>query len=127
MLLPYLLWSSCFVLLARCGVTVYSQLPLGSATASAAAANYTAPAAFDPTVLNPPAVPSPAPPNQFSLQLNSAPNGVQGLSIPLSGSFLGFSIEFSVVNQVSKCRLSSYMDAIVVDVLLDVKSVGLNS
>jgi hypothetical protein len=102
MLLSSLLLSSCFVFLARASVTVYNQLPLGAATASAAAANYTGAAAYDPTVLTAPPVPSPAPPNTFSLQLMSTPNDVQGLSIPLSGDFLGFSIEFSVISQVSK-------------------------
>jgi hypothetical protein len=103
--LPLLLWSSCFICLARASVTVYSQQPLGAGTATAAAANFTGHAAYDPTVLTAPAVPSPAPSTQFFLQLNSAPNAVQGLSIPLSGDFLGFSIEFSVVNQVSEYQV----------------------
>ena len=106
MRLTSLLSYSCFIFLARASVTVYSQQPLGAGTATAAAANYTGAAAYDPTVLTAPAVPSPAPPNQFSIQLNSAPNAVQVLSIPLSGDFLGFSIEFSVVNQISKYQIS---------------------
>jgi len=76
--------------------------PLGASTLTAAAANYTAAAYYDPTVLTAPPVPSPAPPTQFSLQLNNAANAVQNLSIMLNGDFLGFSIEFSVINQVSQ-------------------------
>ena len=107
MLLQSLLWSSCFTFLVGASVTVYSQQPLGAGTATAAAANYTAAAYNDSTVLTAPPVPSPAPPTQFSIQLNSATNAAQNLSIPLSGDFLGFSIEFSVINQVSKYQLCS--------------------
>ncbi|EIN05129.1 glycoside hydrolase family 79 protein [Punctularia strigosozonata HHB-11173 SS5] len=81
-------------------VTVYSQQTFGAATTSAAAASYTGAAAYDPTVLNAPAVPNPAPATQFSVQLQSQASAVQGLSIPQSGSFLGFSIEMSVINQI---------------------------
>lgn len=102
----FLIWPLSLACLARASVTVYNQIPLGastaSASASAAAANYTGAAAYDPTVLTPPAVPSPAPPTQFSIQLNSNPSNVQGLSIAQQGSFMGFSIEFSVINQVRK-------------------------
>lgn len=87
---------------AHASVTVYSQVPIGKATGTAqsAAAAYSGSAAYDPTVLNAPPIPNPAPPNQFTLQLQSSSNAVQGLSIKQSGSFLGFSIETSVVNQV---------------------------
>lgn len=84
-------------------VTVYSQIPFGAATtATAAAANYTGSAAYDPTVLIAPAVPNPLPAMQFTLPLQPSAAAVTGLSIPLSGSFYGFSIEMSVINQVSK-------------------------
>jgi hypothetical protein len=108
MLLLSLLWSSCFICLASASVTVYSQQPLGVGTATAAAANYTAHAAYDPTVLTAPPVPSPAPATTFFIQLNSAPSAVQGLSIPLSGAFMGFSVEFSVVNQVSEYQILTF-------------------
>jgi hypothetical protein len=101
MLLPSLLWSSSFISLARAGVTVYSQQPLG-ATATAALPSFTAPAYNDTVVLTPPPVPSPAISNNFFIQLNSAPSGVQGLSIQHQGGFYGISIEMSVANQVSK-------------------------
>lgn len=83
-------------------VTIYGQEPLG-ATSTAPGAKYTGLKAYDPTVLNPPPIPNPAPASQYTLQLIQNANGVQGLSVPtIYGSFLGFSIEVSVVNQVCK-------------------------
>ncbi|KAI0920662.1 hypothetical protein AcV5_010342 [Taiwanofungus camphoratus] len=61
---------------------------------------YTGPAAFNPVILAAPPVPSPAIPNQFILSLANNAQDVVGLSIPQSGSFLGFSIEMSVIDQV---------------------------
>lgn len=75
-------------------------MPTSTSTASGAAANYTGAAAYNPTVLQPPAVPSPKPATAFNIQLQSG--GMQGLSIPIPGSFFGFSVEFSVANQVRK-------------------------
>jgi hypothetical protein len=98
---PFALFCSLwFIDTAQAGVTVYGQLPLGQATMSAASANYTGAAAYDSTVLNAPAIPNPAPPTQPSIQLFSSNTSQGGLSIPLHGSFFGFSIEMSVVNQV---------------------------
>ncbi|PFH50111.1 glycoside hydrolase family 79 protein [Amanita thiersii Skay4041] len=82
-------------------VTVYyqnGQTPLGSATTTAASASYTGAAAYDPTVLTPPQRP-PDFPLQYTIQIQ---NGVvpEGLSIPQLGSFFGFSIEMSVIDQV---------------------------
>lgn len=94
------LWSLLVLDAARASVTVYSQLPLGESTASAAAANYTGAAAYDPTILNAPGIPNPAPPTQPTIQLFSSNTSQSRLSIPISGSFYGFSIEMSVVNQV---------------------------
>ncbi|KAI0697373.1 hypothetical protein BC835DRAFT_1472948 [Cytidiella melzeri] len=93
-------------------VTVYNtagvvQQPLGTATGSAAVASSSALSAwlaampaFNNEVLQPPPVLSPAPPTQFTLGLQTSAAAVSGLSIPLNGSFLGFSIEMSVVTQV---------------------------
>ncbi|TCD66253.1 hypothetical protein EIP91_001616 [Steccherinum ochraceum] len=88
-------------------VTVYSQQPLretqvlaGTATNSANPAAYTGYKAYDPTTLQPPALPNPLPPTQFGISLQPAANQVTGLSIPQSGSFLGISIETSVITQV---------------------------
>jgi hypothetical protein len=89
---------------AAAAVTVYSQQPLGQATATATvsgvAANYTGSAAYDPTVLNPPPLPDPKPAGQFGLQLQASADAMPGLSIPQKGTFMGFSIEMSVINQV---------------------------
>lgn len=101
--LPFLpvVWSS---------ITVYHQQPFGattttSASGSAAAASYTGAAAYDPTILNAPPIPDPRPPTTFFQQLSSSP--VPGLSIPQSGYFLGFSVEFSVINQVCELIFAS--------------------
>ncbi|KIM82034.1 glycoside hydrolase family 79 protein [Piloderma croceum F 1598] len=93
-------WSLLYLDTVWASVTVYSQLPLGQATATAAAANYTGAAAYDPTVLNPPPIPDPAPGTQPFIQLFNSNTSQGGLSIPISGSFYGFSIEMSVANQV---------------------------
>lgn len=86
--------------LAR-AVTVYSQVPMGvTPTTSASGSTYTGAAAYDPTVLNAPALPNPLPPTQFGIQLSTSASDVPALSIQLSGAFLGFSIEMSVVDQV---------------------------
>ncbi|KAJ7649888.1 hypothetical protein FB45DRAFT_5552 [Roridomyces roridus] len=102
--LSFLLLQLCLPV-AWASVTVYNQQPFGDQTKSvasgsntAAAAAYTGSAAYDPTVLDAPGVPNPAPPTKFFQQLSSAP--VPGLSIPQSGYFFGFSVEFSVANQV---------------------------
>jgi hypothetical protein len=66
-------------------------------TATAAAANYTGAAAYNPTILTAPAPPNPPNPS-FNIQLQNT--GTPGLSMVQPGAFFGFSIEFSVVNQV---------------------------
>jgi len=97
LLLPLLV-----ALVVEANVTVYypkNQGPLQlTTTGSADASSYTGAAAYNPTVLNAPPVPVPPIPVNFGIQLQNG--GVSGLSIPLNGSFLGFSIEFSVSNQV---------------------------
>ncbi|PFH50113.1 glycoside hydrolase family 79 protein [Amanita thiersii Skay4041] len=80
-------------------VTVYYQQGQSPfATTSANAANYTGAAAYNPTVLQPPPVP-PGLPTQYAIQLQNG-GAPAGVSIPQLGSFVGFSIEMSVVNQV---------------------------
>lgn len=110
-----MLRKSLLILLALLGVaqavTVYdpngvvqqstSGTPSGTASASATSAAYT-PAAFNNIVLTAPAVPSPAPPTQFTVQLDNSASNVPGLSIAQSGAFFGFSIEMSIVTQVSE-------------------------
>ena len=88
-------------LVAFAQITVYyqqGQQPLASGTSSASSANYTGAAAYNPTVLNPPAPPNPAITTNFAIQLQNG--GTPGASISQIGSFFGFSIEMSVVNQV---------------------------
>lgn len=103
----------------RGAVTVYypvgAQATLGATGAgSGAAANYTGAAAYNPTTLTPPSPPGPtAMPTQFAIQpVNAVPPGA---SIPQKGSFFGFSVEMSVVNQVGKlcpCRPSREKNSI---------------
>ena len=94
--------------LVNASVTVYHQAPLGYPTTSttATAANYTGAAAYDPTVLTPPPVPSGLI-TQFDIQVSSSSAAIQGLSIPQKGSFMGFSIEFTVVNQICQSSIPS--------------------
>lgn len=95
----------------RCGasVTVYyqpaqSQLAAfaSQASAVAAGAKYTGLPAYNPVTLIAPAPPGPsALPTKFTIQLaNAVPAAA---SIPQNGSFFGFSVEMSVVNQVGEC------------------------
>jgi len=80
------------------GITVYylqGQNPFQTTTA--AAADYTGAAAYNPTILTPPPVPSDLA-TMFPIQLVSG--GTPGVSIPQTGQFFGFSIEMSVINQV---------------------------
>ncbi|TFY76428.1 hypothetical protein EWM64_g7584 [Hericium alpestre] len=75
-----------------------SEQPSGTVDAPAAA-TYTGAAAYNPTVLQPPPVPSnPTVPTQFPVQLWSG--GMANLSMPLPGTFYGFSIEMSISNHV---------------------------
>jgi len=96
-------------------VTVWyqeGQTPLhGTATGTASSANYTGSAAYNPNTLNAPPPPGPAAlPTQFALQLsNTVPPGA---SIAQSGSFFGFSIEMSVVNQVGKSNFSLFAGSV---------------
>ncbi len=96
--------------LSSAGVTVYNYPGLSlyhtgsqSTTATSPVASFTGLAAYDPTVLIPPPVPNPPPPNNFDIRLA---NGIPGLSIPQNGNFLGFSIEMSVINQVREFAFS---------------------
>jgi hypothetical protein len=75
----------------------------GSASASAATTSYTGLAAYDPTTLVAPQLPNPAPATNFPIQLYAG--GMDGLSIAQHGSFIGFSIEMSVSNQVCEFSL----------------------
>lgn len=114
MFLPAALLSLCLLGSARAEITVYGQIPLGqqstTVTDTSAAAAQTTAAAYNDTVLDPPPIPDPAPATAFTLELQSASSSVEGLSIPQRGNFYGFSIEMSVITQVSEYRVSLCQD-----------------
>ena len=99
-------WGKLLVIASSCAlfaqsalaVTVYGQTPLGATQSSPSDASWTGLPAYDPTTLTPPVI-SPLP-SPYTLQLTSDVNAVGGVSIPVSGTFWGFSIEVSVVNQI---------------------------
>ncbi|EIW64921.1 glycoside hydrolase family 79 protein [Trametes versicolor FP-101664 SS1] len=66
---------------------------------------YTELAAYNPIYMEPPPIPSPAPPLQFSIGVPSSAQLMNALSIPQHGTFFGFSIEMSVANQLSETTL----------------------
>ncbi|KAI0702809.1 hypothetical protein C8T65DRAFT_262289 [Cerioporus squamosus] len=61
---------------------------------------YTELAAYNPIYMEPPAIPNPPPANQFAIGVPSDATLMNALSIKQSGTFFGFSIEMSVVNQL---------------------------
>ena len=84
-------------------VTVY--YPDGEAPLeTSAAGGFSGYNAYNPIVLDPPPVPSPAPSTSFPIRLHNSPSDLK-LSIPQPGSFLGFSLEFYVASQISTYRL----------------------
>src|ERR1700722_1799751 len=88
--------------LTKADVTIYNTLGSAQATPTGSSSSgvYTGPQAFNPVVLEPPPVPSPAPATNFHLPLQDG--NFTGLSIRQPGTFVGFSIEFAVADQVSK-------------------------
>ncbi|KAJ7240550.1 hypothetical protein C8J57DRAFT_1438946 [Mycena rebaudengoi] len=90
--------------MAYAEVTVYGQIPMGITSATNPTA--TKPAAYNTTVLNPPPVPNPPIGTNFTLVLQASNASVYPLSIPLKGSFYGFSIEMSVISQLSDSHIS---------------------
>ncbi|KAF7967416.1 hypothetical protein HWV62_34391 [Athelia sp. TMB] len=83
-------------------VTVYSQIPFGQSTKtlSAPATNFTPNAVYDPKQLKAPPLPDDLPNTAFTLTLAASNSSVQGLSMPIPGTFYGFSVEMSVSNQI---------------------------
>ena len=89
---------------AQAQVTIYEQIALLTETSTPAATS-TAPA-YNDTRLIPPAIPNPPPASDFTLTLQRNANSVTELSIPhVGGGFWGFSIEMSVISQVSESSL----------------------
>ncbi|KAF7358218.1 Glyco-hydro-79C domain-containing protein [Mycena venus] len=90
----------CFILLVggtQAEITVYHDNNQAAFT-TAPGAQYTGPAAYNPTSLTPPPLPSPTVLTTIPVNLQNA--GTPNLSIKQKGSFFGFSIEMSVTNQV---------------------------
>ena len=65
--------------------------------------------AYNNVRLQPPPLPSPMPATSFALALPNQAQHMAGLSIPQRGDFYGFSIEMSVVEQVSKWRSMCFL------------------
>ncbi|KAH7927999.1 glycoside hydrolase family 79 protein [Leucogyrophana mollusca] len=116
--------SLSFLSVTRASVTVYGQIPYAdsSATSTGAGATYTGAAAYDPTVLTPPALPNPMPNLQPTVQLSSSSSNIGGLSlsIPQIGAFYGFSIEVSVVTQVLGLN-SSFLLPVFLNLMANIK------
>ena len=113
---PVLLTVLSLFAAVRC-VTVYGPTGVIGRTTTSSTSTSTAPgtaytgngaAAYNQVVLQPPPVPQPPQPTQFSLQLQNNAQNVQGLSIPQNGAFYGFSIEMSVVDQISAFSLAFF-------------------
>ncbi|KAJ7249910.1 glycoside hydrolase family 79 protein [Mycena rebaudengoi] len=97
---PRLACLGVFLLLlggANCDITVYHANNAAAFT-TVPGAKYTGPAAYNPTSLVAPPVPTPA--IQTTLDVALQNSGTPGISVKQKGSFLGFSIEMSVTNQV---------------------------
>ncbi|OBZ74672.1 Beta-glucuronidase [Grifola frondosa] len=71
-----------------------------TATVTADEAWITALQAYNSVQLTAPALPSPLPSNQFGISVQNNAQDMSGLSIQQAGTFMGFSIEMSVANQV---------------------------
>ncbi|KAK7024767.1 hypothetical protein R3P38DRAFT_2530271 [Favolaschia claudopus] len=82
--------------LVGAALTIFGRAAAYAATAAGAA--YTGVAAYNPTMLVAPPVPSPA--VLTDIPINLQQSGTPGISIKQKGSFFGFSIEMSVSNQV---------------------------
>lgn len=103
-MLLHTLWGLCVLNTAR-AVTVYGQIPLGQTSTASGPQATQKPlqAAYDETLLTPPALPNDRAPTAFTLNLQANNATVPQLSIPQHGSFYGFSIEMSVITQLSEC------------------------
>ena len=105
-----ILWSICLFASTRAHVTVYGQIPVAFTQSILSGPQPTNLPAYDETRLTPPPLPNPAPLNAFTLNLPANGANAPGLSIVhRDGSFLGFSIEMSVINQLCQSYLSCYL------------------
>ena len=104
-------------------VTVYNQdgatvvsaaaTQTGAASATATADWLSSLAAYNNVTLTPPALPSPMPSTAFSISVMNNAQDVNGLGIQQSGDFFGFSVEMSVVTQVSEYPDYAYAACVV--------------
>ncbi|KAB5589021.1 hypothetical protein CTheo_7533 [Ceratobasidium theobromae] len=98
---PFFAVSAAFPVLVAAldkrSVTIHGPGVTTTSTAAAADATYTGAAAYDTTNLNPPAPPTDLN-KDIPVQLYTG--GMDNLSIKQKGSFLGFSIELSVADQI---------------------------
>ncbi|KAJ7834157.1 glycoside hydrolase family 79 protein [Mycena leptocephala] len=83
---------------AHAEITIYYANNQATFSTAAPGAKYTGPAAYNPTSLSPPPVPTPT--MLTTIPINLLNSGTPNLSIKQKGSFIGFSIEMSVTNQV---------------------------
>jgi len=98
--LVQVIFFGCYTLLVNGEVTVYYQPGPYSPAPSYGGGVYAGVQAFNPAVVEAPPVPSPAPNTSFSIRLDNT----TGLSIPHSGAFFGFSIEFATAWQSRTSR-----------------------
>ena len=86
------------------GATVVSAAATqsGAASATATASWLSSLAAYNNVTLTAPALPSPMPSTAFSITVMNSAQDVNGLGIQQVGDFFGFSVEMSVVTQVSE-------------------------
>ncbi|KAJ7923602.1 glycoside hydrolase family 79 protein [Mycena leptocephala] len=83
---------------AHAEITIYHANNQAAFSTAAPGAIYTGPAAYNPTTLSPPPVPSPT--ILTTIPVNLLNSGTPNLGVKQKGSFIGFSIEMSVTNQV---------------------------
>lgn len=104
---PFFAVSAAFPVLVAAldkrSVTIHGPGVTTTSTAAAADATYTGAAAYDTTNLNPPAPPTDLN-KDIPVQLYTG--GMDNLSIKQKGSFLGFSIELSVADQIRTCKVT---------------------
>ncbi|KAJ7126148.1 glycoside hydrolase family 79 protein [Mycena epipterygia] len=114
-MLLFAFWSLWILHVATASVTVYGQIPLG--VTSALSATATVAAAYNDTVLDPPEIPDPPPPTSFTLTIPSVNTSAKGYSIPIKGTFFGFSVEMSVITQLC----SSYVQVPLLNLMANIQ------
>ncbi|KAF7318924.1 Glyco-hydro-79C domain-containing protein [Mycena chlorophos] len=86
---------------AQATVTIYGgnqQAAFQTTTSLAPGATYSGPAAYNPSSISRPPLPTPSIATTVNVQLEN--EGTSGLSIKHTGAFIGFSVEMSVSNQI---------------------------